>query len=267
MELSDAYRRRRYEEQYRRRVSTVKKARPRPALTQEQMLAEARVTEVENLASLEAYTRMEAEKKKVKEKKAISQGPVVRFLSVAMPLMSEVTTTGGNRTIAESSSVDSSATVQTSAGGSAVPDSYDTLLSQTLGDSIGSNIGNTQDSTPPTVNVPPTSSVNRSELAAKAPDKYCRNFLIFTDTNSFPEAYFNSSKPAKPRKHFCPVTGLPAKYIDPLTHTPYATPQAFKIIRSRYVSEGEQKCEKRLLQLSSWLEEKKKKKLEAKIYI
>ena len=90
--------------------------------------------------------------------------------------------------------------------------------------------------------------------------KQSRNFLVITDTNNYPSQYFPTTKPMKPRRVYCPVTGLPAKYIDPLTRTPYATPFAFKIIRMRYVSEAEQKCEKRLLQLSSWLEEKKKRK-------
>ena len=86
------------------------------------------------------------------------------------------------------------------------------------------------------------------------------------DTLNYPSTYFPTIKPRKPRKRCCPVTGLPAKYMDPLTGTPYATSQAFRIIRNKYISEGEQKCEKRLLQLSNWLEEKKRKKLEAKSY-
>mmetsp|Transcript_17350 Transcript_17350/g.29173 ORF Transcript_17350/g.29173 Transcript_17350/m.29173 type:complete len:125 (+) Transcript_17350:458-832(+) len=32
----------------------------------------------------------------------------------------------------------------------------------------------------------------------------------------------------------CPITGLHAKYRDPLTGTPYATKEAFKIIRERF---------------------------------
>eukprot|EP00803_Ostreobium_quekettii_P007010 evm.model.scf_65.17 EVM.evm.TU.scf_65.17 scf_65:124137-128253(-) len=38
-------------------------------------------------------------------------------------------------------------------------------------------------------------------------------------------------KPAK--RSVCAVTGLPAKYRDPLTGIPYATPAAFKILRQR----------------------------------
>ncbi|KAL3020090.1 hypothetical protein AAZX31_05G125700 [Glycine max] len=37
-----------------------------------------------------------------------------------------------------------------------------------------------------------------------------------------------------PEQPVCPITGLPAKYRDPKTGQPYATKEAFKIIRERY---------------------------------
>ena len=190
------------EEEEEKRWKRTAQRHPKPLrkLTQAELLEEAKRTEIENLASLEAFSRLEAEKKKVKEKKSVLQGPVVRFHSVSMPLITTL------------------------------PD-------------------NAQSEHP----------------HQPTPDKYCRNFLVFTDTKSFPAAFFQKTKTPRPKKLFCPITGLPAKYIDPLTGTPYATPQAFKIIRNRYVSEGEEKCEKRLLQLSSWLEEKKRKKMEGRI--
>lgn len=45
---------------------------------------------------------------------------------------------------------------------------------------------------------------------------------------------------ADPSKTVCAVTGLPAKYIDPLTQSPYATVEAFKIIRERYKQQKRQ---------------------------
>lgn len=60
---------------------------------------------------------------------------------------------------------------------------------------------------------------------------YCsRSFLEFTDTKSFPQEYF-PPKVKHPKKPVCAVTGLPAKYKDPLTGLPYATIEAFKYIR------------------------------------
>ena len=191
-------------------------------LTQSEMLEEAKWTELENKASLEAFTRLEEEKRQVKEKKKVIKGPIIRFHSVTMPMITELD---------PSQDPSSSSRVTT-----AVP----TCDSSTLETSTNSVAQQTQ---------------------------YCRNFLIFTDTASYPSAYFPSNKPPKPKRLVCRVTGLPAKYIDPVTQTPYATPQAFKIIRTRYVRSAEEKCEKRLLQLSGWLKEKKRKRLESRNYL
>lgn len=189
----------RYEEKTRRKHFTKKRTRTiHKRLTQEELLAEAKRTERENLASLEAYTRLEAEKKKVKEKSHEIKGPFIRFHSVVMPLIEDI------------------------------------------GKEKKSN----------------------DELTSKSEEKYSRNFLVFTDTKSFPHQYFPQGKPKVAKPQFCSITGLPARYIDPITKTPYATTNAFKVIRNQYVSQEEIKCEKRLLQLSNWLEEKKRKKLE-----
>ena len=210
LETSEDHKRRRFEEERRRKRSSRRTSAHDRKLTQAELLAEAKRTEVENLASLEAYAQLEAEKKMVKEKKDVLQGPVVRFLSVSMPLIAD----------------DDAPAVKVAEGSQPLP--------------------------------APASAPQ------KLAEKYCRNFLVFTDTKSFPSAYFPADKPTRPKKLFCAITGLVAKYVDPLTGTPYASPQAFKIIRNRYVIEGEQKCEKRLLQLSSWLEEKKRKRLESR---
>ena len=88
--------------------------------------------------------------------------------------------------------------------------------------------------------------------------QYSRNFIIFRDADVCLNSMFPKDGLPRPRRVYCPITGLPAKYIDPLTKSPYATLQAFRIIRNKYVKEKEEKCEERLQQLSSWLEEKKK---------
>ncbi|KDP21804.1 hypothetical protein JCGZ_00591 [Jatropha curcas] len=46
-----------------------------------------------------------------------------------------------------------------------------------------------------------------------------------------------------PEKAVCAVTGLPAKYRDPKTGLPYATKEAFKIIRERFEEENNMKKE------------------------
>ncbi|RDX88823.1 SWR1 complex subunit 2, partial [Mucuna pruriens] len=42
-----------------------------------------------------------------------------------------------------------------------------------------------------------------------------------------------------PEQPVCPITGLPAKYRDPKTGLPYATKEAFKIIRERFLNESD----------------------------
>lgn len=187
-------------------------------MTQQEMLEEAKWTELENLASLEAFTRLEEEKRQVKEKKKVIKGPVIRFHSISMPMISE-------------------------------PDPE-------LESAQDPQISVSRNDTTPATSTDTTTTQQQTH--------YCRNFLVFTDTAAYPSEYFPSKKPLKPKRLICPVTGLPAKYIDPITETPYATPQAFKIIRTRYVRTAEEKCEKRLLQLSGWLEEKKRKKQEVR---
>lgn len=155
-------------------------------LTQDQLLREAKRTEVKNLASLESY-RLQSEKKTFKEKKHTIEGPVVRYQSVVMPCN------------------------------------------------------------------------NESSNDASFHDKYSRNFIIFTDNELYCNTFSYPSLP-RPKRVYCSVTGLPAKYIDPLTRLPYATAQAFRIIRNKYVKEKEDKCEERIVQLNNWLEEKKKLK-------
>ncbi|XP_075995152.1 vacuolar protein sorting 72 homolog a [Genypterus blacodes] len=61
--------------------------RDRP-LTQEELLAEAKITEELNIRSLENYERLEADKKKQVHKKRRFEGPTIRYHSVLMPIVS-----------------------------------------------------------------------------------------------------------------------------------------------------------------------------------
>lgn len=59
-------------------------------MTQEELLAEAKITEQKNLKSLESYQRLELEKKKTKIIKPTYKGPMIRYHSVSMPLIEEL---------------------------------------------------------------------------------------------------------------------------------------------------------------------------------
>ncbi|ESN94301.1 hypothetical protein HELRODRAFT_69169 [Helobdella robusta] len=54
-------------------------------LTQEELLAEAKITEEINLASLETYQKMELEKKKLRTHRNNCMGSAIKFHSVALP--------------------------------------------------------------------------------------------------------------------------------------------------------------------------------------
>lgn len=291
-EISRGFRKRREEEEEMKQWRTVRRPRKvKRQLTHEEMLEEAKWTELENLASLEAYTKTMAEKKKVKAKKVAFQGPVVRYLSVAMPLVQDADVAscaaeggdgeeqkeenkerkekeGGEKKGAEGEKGGLEGVVPIDPTKDSQDSGIGTVSASTSNESapisMETNTDNTDTSENATHTAPDTTptSPKSSSPPPPPPAKQSRNFMIFTDTNNFPSVYFPRTKRSRPRRKLCPVTGLPAKYVDPLTHTPYATPFAFKVIRMRYVSEAEEKCEKRLIQLSNWLEEKKKKKME-----
>lgn len=67
-----------------------------------------------------------------------------------------------------------------------------------------------------------------------------KSYLEFSKGLSFQSEICTISVPY-PEKSFCVVTGLPAKYRDPKTGLPYATKEAFKIIRERFLQEESDK--------------------------
>lgn len=68
--------------------------------------------------------------------------------------------------------------------------------------------------------------------------KCSRNFITLSDEKLYP-VIFPKKSGRPPTKLYCPVTRMPAKYIDPVTSIPYATKKAFKIIRETYSTEIE----------------------------
>ncbi|XP_050293512.1 vacuolar protein sorting-associated protein 72 homolog [Anthonomus grandis grandis] len=58
--------------------------------TQEELLEEAKITEEENLKSLERYQKLESEKKTKRITKKAYSGPLIRYTSTRMPLIEEI---------------------------------------------------------------------------------------------------------------------------------------------------------------------------------
>lgn len=63
------------------------------------------------------------------------------------------------------------------------------------------------------------------------------SYLEFVNGASFNSQISTTSTPY-PQKAVCAVTGLPARYRDPKTGLPYATKEAFKIIREQFAEES-----------------------------
>lgn len=57
--------------------------------TQEELLEEAKITEEENIQSLEKYQRLENEKKSRRAVKKVASGPMIRYHSLRMPILGE----------------------------------------------------------------------------------------------------------------------------------------------------------------------------------
>lgn len=133
------------------------------------------------MASLDAYQKLEIEKKKLKLNKNVFNGPIIRYHSVTMPILDE----------------------------------------EEEDDEEGEN-DKEEDKM--------VKSLSKEQQRKKS-----RNFIIFTSEQTIKEI-FTSKEQTKPKPKKCAITGLPAKYFDPLTKMPYANLFAFKKLREAYAN-------------------------------
>ena len=137
-------------------------------MTQEELLAEAKITEKINIASLDAYQKLELEKKRKTLTKISIKGPMIRYHSVTMPLVK--------------------------------------------------------------------SDTEDDELVESPCLKQSRNFITFTDENTLRQIFPNEKHKLVNQPKKCVITGLPAKYFDPITKLPYHNLIAFKALREMTAS-------------------------------
>lgn len=65
--------------------------------------------------------------------------------------------------------------------------------------------------------------------------KQSRNFIMFSDEQTMRQIFpYSRPKPPDVTKKMCAITGLPAKYFDPITQRPYANMFAFKLLREMH---------------------------------
>ncbi|XP_059081922.1 vacuolar protein sorting-associated protein 72 homolog [Tigriopus californicus] len=213
----------------RMRAREKKKANEREP-TQAELLAEAKLTERLNIATLKKYEEMELEarKKATKLTQRTITGPYVRFLSTAMPMVSEVR-----------------------------PADERIVVDEPL-EEAGPNVPSSAPTTDETARVTPTgpSDGQVSEPMASS-GRQARTFLTFSDFDSFRRS-FPSKRPRHSQQKMCPITRLPAKYFDPATRLPYANLHAFRILREAYYSQLEQKGNKNDPEVKAWLDWRQK---------
>lgn len=191
--------------------------------TQEELLEEAALTEKDNLKSLEKFRRMELEKKKTRPTKRIFTGPILRYQSITMPIVEDV-------------SVNKSTSSETS-------------LKMEVDE-----VDDSKEKSPKEKSKRPKKS--KSEVMGRCE----RTFVSFE--NDIDNELFNRCFPSPPkrerRSQICAITRLPARYFDPVTKLPYRNLQAFQILREAYYQQLEDRGNPDNPDVSKWLEWRKK---------
>ncbi|XP_023944073.2 vacuolar protein sorting-associated protein 72 homolog [Bicyclus anynana] len=245
-----------------------KKVQERP-LTQEELLEEALITEKENLKSLEKFEQNELEKKKVRPTKKTITGPIIRYHSFAVPIVSEATPEDKP---SEMSTSDINL--------SDIMKSEDGLL--TPSDLIEENTPIVNQNEPKPEPEEPqqdaTDNKDNIDVEVVGPDEeitiedvpmkeekapkpkvntqyYERTLLSFENDikNKAFNACFPQKKPKRRREMLCAVTKRPARYIDPITKLPYRSVDAFRIIREAYCQQLEARGDRNDPALAAWL--------------
>ncbi|XP_063239783.1 vacuolar protein sorting-associated protein 72 homolog isoform X2 [Bacillus rossius redtenbacheri] len=212
-------------EEGRRRKSRRKKAEDVWKPTQEELLEEAKVTEKENLKSLEKYQKLEMEKKKTRPVKKAFEGPVIRYHSTTMPLISE---------LQEQQQDEADINVD---GGEEVTMSGRKDDAGDLGEPL---------------------SIAKQEEDVKdgvkdGAGKYERTFITFLDEKTFDRA-FPCRRPKVPERRRCALSGLDAHFVDPVTSLPYYNIQAFRVIRQSYCYQLERHGDRGNPAVARWLD-------------
>ena len=169
--------------------------------TQEELLAESKKTEAENLASLQKYQLLElerAEKRKAKRVARELKEPFVRFISTSMP---------------------------------DVPRKVTELKSEDLSDASCKN-----ERVERTFIIFSDESAFKASFPSQGPVHHPSSLLAPNST--FARAR-TGPMAIKKGTAVCPVGHVRAKYFDPVTQVPYSSTSTFKILREAYCNQLE----------------------------
>uniref|UniRef100_A0A2A4K2T5 Vacuolar protein sorting-associated protein 72 homolog n=1 Tax=Heliothis virescens TaxID=7102 RepID=A0A2A4K2T5_HELVI len=244
--------------------SELKKKKPKKVEdrmpTQEELLAEALITEKENLKSLERFEQIELERKKIRPTKKTITGPIIRYHSFAVPLIEEIPQEDD-----KSNSLDDlnlSDLIKTEEG---LLTPGDIEMTDVKTEAVDKPDEKTEPVTKMNVDfIGPDEEVNiesvpKEEKPAKKNNniKYHERTLLTFENDIKDEAFrscFPQPRVRKPRQMLCAVTKKPARYIDPITKLPYRSVDAFRIIREAYYQQLEARGDRNDPQLAAWLQ-------------
>ncbi|PNF39156.1 putative vacuolar protein sorting-associated protein 72 [Cryptotermes secundus] len=229
-------------EEGRRRKGRRARAQDEWRPTQEELLEEAKITEQENLKSLEKYQKLEMEKKKTRTVKKAFQGPIIRYHSMCMPLIEVIH-----------------------------QEQHESPITVDEGDDDREKQGPTDVTEETTENsnerkseveigeVTKKEEKNR-EVGSTINDSRCeRTFITFLDDQVFWNV-FPQTQAKPPTRSICPITRLQARYFDPVTQLPYSNLQAFRILREAYYQQLEGRGDRNNPDVARWIEWRQKMK-------
>ena len=216
--------------------------------TQEELLEEALETEQINVKSLEKYQKLENEKKNTRTVRKAQTGPMIRYQSLAMPVMvlSEVNLNKEEDKI----NIDGDDEKSTSEN----VENEDTDEATQEGDVKPEN---------EVKEVPKKDSSTKSKCRYEQTKGYYeRTFITFENEQLFSAAFKKPTVQKPPTKALCAITRLPAKYLDPMTQLPYKNVQTFRLLREAYYQQLEARTDindtSQSPELLRWLEWRQK---------
>ena len=196
--------------------------------TQEELLEEALQTEQINMKSLEKYQKLENEKKNTRTVRKSQTGPMIRYQSLAMPVMilSEVNYDKEEDKINVEGDDEKSANLEDKHPDGTTGESAVTIKTENGMLDISKK----------------ESSKNSNKgkyYYEQTKGYYERTFITFENEQLFSGAFKKTSTSRSPMKPLCAITRLPAKYLDPMTQLPYKNVQTFRLLREAYYQQLE----------------------------
>ncbi|XP_012287229.1 vacuolar protein sorting-associated protein 72 homolog [Orussus abietinus] len=207
--------------------------------TQQELLEEALLTEELNLKSLEKYQKLENEKKNTRLIRKIQTGPMIRYQSLAMPVM-VLTDTLLEK---EDEKINVEADDEKMMTGNPDTDPSELTLLQehntskeTLTPDAEARSKEEKRANPATIS---TSHKETDVQCVETGLFYERTFVTFENEQLFLEAFKKTAQLRPPLKALCSITRLPARYLDPMTQQPYRNIQTFRLLREAYYQQLE----------------------------